>query len=120
MSSLKNILAVIGWYSGLGPIIRIFCEPDEILVAYHTINDNNEAYAHISIEFEIFKKQIAYLKKRGYSFYRFKEVFDKTTGKRAYIYFDDGFKTVYKNVYPYLRERNIQATFFVTGDVLLL
>jgi len=118
MSWAKHFLAFWGWYLGVGPLLRLLREPRELAIAYHTIGDTYDKYAHINISFETFKDHINYLKKRGYSFHTFSEVAKSSLGKRAYIYFDDGFRAVYELVLPYLREEQIRATLFVTTEYI--
>ena len=118
MNWAKHFLAFWGWYLCAGPLLRLLREPRELAVAYHTIGETRSKYAHINISLEAFKSHINYLKKRGYSFHAFSEAAKSSAGKRAYIYFDDGFRTVYESALPYLREEQIRATLFVTTEYI--
>jgi len=118
MVFIKNLLAAISWYGGFGPLFRIFLEPLELSVAYHAVGEMDPAFRHINISFETFKKQIAYLRACGYTFHYFRDACNGDGGKRAYLYFDDGFKSIRKFVYPYLKIEKIPATLFVTTEYI--
>lgn len=118
MSLAKRFLAFLGWCLGIGPLLRVFYEPRELALAYHTIGDSRQKYAHINTSLDAFKNHINYLKKRGYSFHRFSDTLKPGAEKRVYLYFDDGFRTVLEQVVPYLRKERIPATLFVTTDYI--
>lgn len=118
MVIIKNFLAIISWYSGIGPLVRFFREPKELLIAYHSINEPDISCEHVSINYFAFKKHIAYLEKRGYIFRHVRDATSNMKGKHAYIYFDDGFRTVFDTVYPYLKQKNISATFFIATEYI--
>lgn len=115
MTVAKKVLAGMVWYSGAGIAMRTLFEPPRLAVAYHSIGQEHRK-PHLEIPPADFERQLTYLQSRGYSFLRFSEVL--RAGKSAYIYFDDGFKSVKENAHPILRRLGIPATLFVTADYL--
>lgn len=116
MTGAKKILAGVVWYSGAGALTRAFSEPPLLAAAYHSIGRENRR-PHLEISPEDFERQLAYLQNRGYSFLRFSET-SSSREKNAFIYFDDGFKSVKENAYAILKRLGIPATLFVTTDYL--
>ncbi len=67
---------------------------------------------------EAFEKQIAALKKAGYSFISLAEMLEKphrasTPSKAIVVTFDDGYCDQYENAYPILQAYQVPATFFL-------
>ena len=116
MNGAKKIVADIFWSVGIGPALRAFFEPDHLIVAYHSI-DTGGAKPHLEISPGDFKRHLLYLRSRGYSFLRFSEP-PRPERKNAFIYFDDGFKSVKENAHPILKRLGIPATLFITTDYL--
>src|SRR3989344_1377241 len=107
MGLLKNLSAVISWYSGLGYLFRVFAEPERLFIAYHAIGETDPSFRRINISPDNFKKHIRYLRSRGYEFHYFRDARDGNGGKRAYLYFDDGLRSVRECVYPFLKKDKI-------------
>lgn len=129
MNFIKKLILSGIWLSGVGFIMARLFAPKFLLVMYHSIwsPDNAEAlkqnqYRNISISQEMFQKHLRYLRKRGYVFYRFRDMVSLSksgfTHKVACIYFDDGFRDVLENAYPILKKENIPATLFLTTDYI--
>lgn len=80
-----------------------------------------EVFMHT--ELEIFKKQILEFKKRKYNFLTIEEIFNKIenntiTKKDIAITFDDGYKDLYTNVYPFLKSENLKASVFINTNTI--
>src|SRR3989344_1684159 len=118
MGLLKNLSAVISWYSGLGYLFRVFAEPERLFIAYHAIGETDPSFRRINISPDNFKKHIRYLRSRGYEFHYFRDARDGNGGKRAYLYFDDGLRSVRECVYPFLKKEKIPATLFITTEYI--
>lgn len=112
MNHIKQAAAAIMWGVGAGPLLRAFFEPETLIIAYHNIGESSR-YGHITVTAEDFEKQLVYLKSRGYTFCRFRDLVT-TPGKRVCVYFDDGFKSVFDVAYPILKKHSIPATVFLT------
>jgi peptidoglycan/xylan/chitin deacetylase (PgdA/CDA1 family) len=71
---------------------------------------------------DVFEKVINYLRVLGYTFISLEELGKKIEGSRlgreAVITFDDGFKDLYQNAYPFLRKSNIPFTLFLITSVV--
>ena len=117
MTGVKKIAADIFWSVGIGPALRAFFEPAHLIAAYHSI-DTKDAKPHLEISPHIFMRQLEYIRKRDYTFRRFSDAADNGKERAAYIYFDDGFKSVKENAYPILKQLGIPATLFITTDYL--
>jgi len=118
MGLLKNLSAVISWYSGLGYVFRVFAEPKGLFIAYHAVGETDPSFRHINVCLGNFKKHIGYLRLRGYEFHCFRDAGAYSANKRAYLYFDDGLRSVRECVYPFLKKEKIPATLFITTEYI--
>ncbi|MFC2135187.1 glycosyltransferase, partial [Bacteroidota bacterium] len=82
-----------------------------IILCYHEIGEIESEW---SLPFEEFKRQILFLKKKDYKFVTLDNIIPKE--KSIAITFDDGRKSVYTKVYPFLKQNKINATLFITPD----
>ncbi len=85
---------------------------------YHRFNENK--YPSTNVRMEVFDEQIKLIKKFGYKFYNpdlFISEFDnpKKT-KEILITIDDGFKSFYKEAWPYLKKNKIPFILFVSTE----
>ncbi|MEK7480977.1 MAG: polysaccharide deacetylase family protein [Patescibacteria group bacterium] len=103
----KSGIAALIWASGIGPLIRFLAEPRLVAIAYHRVSDRTH---QLAIHPRAFATHIAYLKKRGYQFVLIRDIAAADRGKKAAVYFDDGFREV-----PSI---DIPATLFLTIDYL--
>ncbi len=78
----------------------------------------------LAVEPEIFKQQLAYLKKQGYHSITFNQLFSALyydaplPAKPIILSFDDGYDDAYNNVYPMLKEQGFSGMFYIiTGKV---
>lgn len=71
-----------------------------------------------------FEKQLSYLKRRDFTFYRASELVDhynnyeKFPEKAISITFDDGWKDNYTNAFPVLKKFNIKPTIFLVSSCI--
>jgi peptidoglycan/xylan/chitin deacetylase (PgdA/CDA1 family) len=96
-----------------------------VILAFHRVkkNEKSEIDARIGvIEQRNFKKAINFLKKIGYRFVTLDELrlekIQNKLQKVAVLTFDDGYKDLYTNVYPYLKNNNIPFTLFLTTSTV--
>ncbi|MSR76483.1 MAG: polysaccharide deacetylase family protein [Candidatus Ryanbacteria bacterium] len=112
MNVPKKIVAGFLWQIGFGPLMRAVREPKRLALCYHSIADSGQ-YDHIRIAIKDFTRHIEYLAARGYRFVKCSEL-AAAKDRVAAIYFDDGFRDVFTNAKPILKQKNIPATLFVT------
>lgn len=73
---------------------------------------------------DMFRKQMTYLKRNGYTPVIFKDLYnflDKSTAlpkKPVFITFDDGYENNFKDAFPILQEFGFPATLFVVVDTI--
>lgn len=97
-----------------------------ILMYHHVSKPETQSALDVSlaVEPEIFKQQLAYLKKQGYHSVTFNQLFSALyydaplPAKPIILTFDDGYDDAYKNVYPMLKEQGFSGMFYIiTGKV---
>ncbi|MCP3773119.1 polysaccharide deacetylase family protein [Paenibacillus sp. MZ04-78.2] len=95
---------------------------DQVAVlAYHHLDDTDKS--NVTITPELFRKQVSFLKEKGYRFLTLSEFRDFMNGKdvprqSVLITFDDGYESFYTQAYPVLKELGIPAVnFVVTKDL---
>jgi len=85
---------------------------------YHRFNENK--YPSTNIKMDIFKKHLNVIKDLNYDFYDpklFVNEFDQPKKeKKILITIDDGFKSFYKNAWPYLKKNKIPFILFVSTE----
>ena len=85
---------------------------------YHRFNENR--YPSTNIKMDVFDEQMKIIKKQGYEFYKpelFTKEFEKVKKeKKILITIDDGFKSFYKEAWPYLKKNNIPFILFVSTE----
>ena len=85
---------------------------------YHRFNENK--YPSTNVRMEIFKEQMNIIKNLSYQFYDpslFVSEFDKPKNKKKIlITIDDGFKSFYKEAWPFLKKNNIPFILFVSTE----
>lgn len=92
-----------------------------VILLYHSI-DKNDVF--LTLNPEIFERQMKYLKSKKYKVIKLKELADDIKNKKAIerktviLTFDDGFLSHYKTVFPILKKYNFPATFFVSTGCL--
>ena len=93
---------------------------------YHMISGARHPYEEdIVVSPDKFKKQMWYLKYKGYTPISLDDLYGYLTNKfldlpekPVIITFDDGYKNNYENAFPILRQFNFPATVFVVGGLV--
>lgn len=96
------------------------------IYTYHQIveTSNEVEVDYMQTTFNNFKKQINGLLKLGYTPITYQDLINYKNGiqsitKRSCIFtFDDGYDSVYKYVYPYIKEKNIPITLFIVNNLV--
>ncbi len=85
---------------------------------YHRFNENK--YPSTNIRMDIFDKQMLIIKELNYEFYNPKLMINEFSKpkkeKKILITIDDGFKSFYKEAWPYLKKNNIPFILFVSTE----
>ena len=85
---------------------------------YHRFNENK--YPSTNVKMEIFEKQIETIKKSNYEFIAPKLFINQFNTpkkqKKILITIDDGFKSFYKEAWPYLKKEKIPFILFVSTE----
>ncbi len=85
---------------------------------YHRFNENK--YPSTNVRMEIFIEQIQIIKDLNYTFYNPKLLVNEfnipKNKKKILITIDDGFKSFYKEAWPYLKENKIPFILFVSTE----
>jgi peptidoglycan/xylan/chitin deacetylase (PgdA/CDA1 family) len=100
---------------------RIVRKP--LILAFHRIIDNDGSVLNNRIGLvspKVFKRAINFLLWLGYEFVDLNTLFQTPKKKKrlAAITFDDGYKDLYTNAYPYLKSKNIPFTLFATTSTI--
>jgi peptidoglycan/xylan/chitin deacetylase (PgdA/CDA1 family) len=99
---------------------------DITVVMYHYVRDiKKSSYKNIKgLETKCFIEQIKYLKK-NYNIIRIEELIEsiekkiKLPPKALLLTFDDGYADHFKNVFPVLKEFNIQGSFYIPAKAVI-
>ena len=94
------------------------------IFVYHSIVDDESEveFDYMQTTTEVFEKQIVGLEKIGYKFISYKDLQQYKNGeasinkKSCIVTFDDGYETVYKNVFPIAQKHNMPFTIFIITD----
>lgn len=96
------------------------------LLCYHEIDDRTDALIPgYAVKPEQFAEQLAWLKASGYHFVSVDDVLADAAGKRplppkaVLISFDDGYRSVYRNALPLLRQYGAHAVVSLVGSWLV-
>jgi peptidoglycan/xylan/chitin deacetylase (PgdA/CDA1 family) len=100
----------------------LYMQPRRVtpIVMYHSVSDNKEST--LSVTPENFSRQMAFLKKRGYSVISLDSLTRNIKKGKNYlpktvvITFDDGLKDNFTNAFPVLRKNDMTATIFLVTD----
>jgi len=89
------------------------------IITYHKISNHRE-FGQTTISLDVFKSQIRYLSKAGFTSIHFKDLFSgkDIPSKSIIITFDDGYENIYHNALPVLLENNYKAVIFIVTDFL--
>lgn len=120
---IKLALSVVLHYSGAVALYRALRRKKsgkiEIL-AYHDISE--ESYFNLQVPPKVFESHIQHLVNADYNILSLDEAADILRSKRpvprdsVVITFDDGYKSIYKSVYPVIRKYGVPVTVFISTD----
>lgn len=91
------------------------------ILMYHHVDDKSGS---LYVKREVFAGQMAYLQQKGYTTVTLIDVIESLSlgkplpPKPIVITFDDGYKDIYLNAYPILRQNNQKATIFLISQLL--
>ncbi len=93
-----------------------------LIVYYHNVHapDDDIRWCHepsLSMPVELFRQQVEYLR-RHYAVVSLEEAAVAADPRVVAITFDDGYRGVYQNAFPLLREHRLPATVFLVSDFL--
>lgn len=88
---------------------------------YHTSSEEDPGagdYTYLYVKPSEFEKQIAYLKKNGYTLCTFDD-WDNLSDieKPVFLTFDDGYAANYTEIFPILKKYNAKITIFLVADL---
>lgn len=94
------------------------------IFVYHSIvkNDSEVEFDYMQTTSSVFENQIVGLQKAGYKFITYKDLQKYKNGeiqlskKSCILTFDDGYETIYQNVFPIAQKYNIPFTIFIITD----
>ena len=94
------------------------------IFVYHSIVDDESKveYDYMQTTKDVFEKQIEGLEKSGYEFITYSDLEKYQKGEKALkkksciVTFDDGYESIYENVFPIAKEHNMQFTMFIITD----
>ena len=99
-------------------------DSDEVtlpIIMYHSINEKNDKDSDYIVSPKLFEKDLAYIKKKGYTPVFMKDVISYVEGdgklpkKPIVISFDDGYFNNYYYAYPLLRKYDMKAVISIVG-----
>ena len=124
----KLLLVTFLWLlevSGVNRLFRFINKNRAIILWYHGVYDDTTAvsrpYGGMHIPVSVFRRQLNYLKKKGYSFVSLSDMIDalqhgKTLSKLVVLTFDDGYSNVVHNAYPVMKEFGASGCLYVVSS----
>lgn len=112
---------------GVNALFRVLNRHKAVILWYHGICDDNfdllKDYDERHISTSSFRKQMEFLKRKGYSIITMTELVNtiKNNGnfhKAVVLTFDDGFRNVIENAYPIMQEYNAKGCFYLVSDLI--
>ena len=112
---------------GMNALFRVINRDKAIILWYHGVCDDGfdllKGYDERHISRSCFREQLAYLKRKGYSFVSMTELVNTIKnkgkpGKKVVLTFDDGFRNIVENAYPIMREFNAKGCFYLVTDLI--
>ena len=126
---MKTICFKILYYLGILDLLRFLNRHNVVILLYHGVSKNiinnqvrNSKYLHIDLD--NFKQHIQYLKKK-YHIIPLQDICDiiqsgeKIPAYTAVITFDDGYRNVFDNAFPVLRDYAVAVSMFLTDKLIL-
>jgi peptidoglycan/xylan/chitin deacetylase (PgdA/CDA1 family) len=112
---------------GLNLIFRFINRKKAVVLWYHGVCDDGfrllKGYDERHVPVSKFRRQLAYLKKKGYKFATVSEFYDiirerKPINRLAILTFDDGFNNIVKNAYPVMAEYGAKGCFYLVSELV--
>jgi len=112
---------------GVNILFRFLNRNNAIILWYHGICDDTftllSGYDERHIQKSNFRKQLIFLKKKGYNFLTMSELIDllkskKKIKKMVVLTFDDGYKNIVTNAYPIMKEFNAKGCFYLVSGLI--
>jgi peptidoglycan/xylan/chitin deacetylase (PgdA/CDA1 family) len=130
MKSLKiilNLVYTLADITGLNAIFRFINRRKAVALWYHGVCDDGfkllKGYDERHVPVSKFRRQLAYLKKKGFTFATVSEFYDiirekKPINRLVILTFDDGFNNIVKNAYPVMAEFDAKGCFYLVSDLV--
>lgn len=89
------------------------------ILMYHVLEDYSGTYEQLYVGPQVFRQQLAYLQEQGYQTVTLRQVLEHWTQAKplpdnpVVISFDDGYRSMYTQAFPLLREFGYQGTFYL-------
>ena len=124
---MKQLIYIICDFLGVNAFFRMLNSNKAIIIWYHGICDDDftmlKGYDERHIPKSLFRKQISYLKNKGYQFATMSELVDilrnnKKINKAVVLTFDDGFRNVIENGYPIMQELGAKGCFYLVANLI--
>jgi peptidoglycan/xylan/chitin deacetylase (PgdA/CDA1 family) len=124
-----NLRVLLYWLlniSGINAMCRKLYRSKAIIIYYHGVCNDNftllKGYDERHTPKSLFRKQLAYLKRKGYIFVNMSELVDAlnnkgNTDKYVTLTFDDGFQNVVENAYPIMKEFGARGCFYLVSSL---
>jgi peptidoglycan/xylan/chitin deacetylase (PgdA/CDA1 family) len=108
---------------GINALYRVVNRNKAIILWYHGVCDEGFKLTKRHIAKSVFRKQLSYLKRKGYIFITMSELLDviknkKKINKYAVLTFDDGFRNVVENAYPIMKEFGAKGCIYLVSDLI--
>lgn len=128
---MKNVLKLLYLWlldiGGINALCRLVNRDKAIIIIYHGICDEGfnllKGYDVKQLSKSYFRKQLEYLKRKGYVFCNMTELTDtiKNKGKICrfvVLTFDDGYNNVIDNAYPIMKEFGAKGCFYLVSTLI--
>jgi peptidoglycan/xylan/chitin deacetylase (PgdA/CDA1 family) len=111
----------------INAICRMINRKKALILWYHGICDDGfsllRGYDERHIPVSLFRKQLGYLKKRGYVFTNMSGLVTAIKKRESVknlvvLTFDDGFKNIVENAYPIMKEYGARGCFYLISDLI--
>jgi peptidoglycan/xylan/chitin deacetylase (PgdA/CDA1 family) len=113
--------------SGINALCRCSNRKKALILWYHGICDESfnllRGFDERHVSGTMFKKQLRYLKRRGYTFITMTDLVNTVKKKEKMdkivtLTFDDGFKNVVENAYPIMKDFGVKGCFYLVSDLI--
>ena len=124
---MKNTLLWILDAFGINALFRRLHQNKAIILMYHGISDDHftllKGYDDRHIPTSSFKKQVKYLKKKGYIFTNMSDLVcaikkKENLARYVALTFDDGLLNVIENAYPIMQEFDAKGCYYLVSDLI--